>query len=135
MLNELVPEEGADMGEEKDKLMAEAFRYVKEQVADEGTSIHDASLPFADHLKTIMDMVYDHASLTRSTDFCLDHKHQMPRSFLQHFRHQGLYTGKENGYFSAFSPQYFSKDFPELVQAFLARPLSPTDFSNGLPMD
>ena len=72
MLNDLVPKEGADMGEKKDKWMAEAFRYVKEQVADEGTSIRDASLCFADHLKTIMDMVYDHASLTRSTDFCLD---------------------------------------------------------------
>ena len=43
--------------------------------------------------------------------------------------------GKKNGYFSAFSPQYFSEDFPELVRASLAGPLSPTDFSDGLPMD
>ena len=43
--------------------------------------------------------------------------------------------GKQNGYFSAFSPQYFSEDFSELVRAFLAGPLSPTDFSDGLPMD
>ena len=75
--------EGADMGEEKDERMAEAFKYVKEQVADEGTSIRDASLRFVDHLKTITDMVRDHASLTRSTDFCLDYEHQTLRSFLR----------------------------------------------------
>ena len=43
--------------------------------------------------------------------------------------------GKQNPYFSAFSLQYFSEDFPELVRSFLARPISPTDFSDGLPMD
>ena len=55
-----------------------------------------------------------------------------PTAFLSRL-HQT--EGKQNGYFSAFSPQYFSEDFPELVQAFLARPISPTDFSDGLPMD
>ena len=75
--------EGADTGEEKDERMAEAFKYVKKQVADEGTSICDVSLRFANHLKTITDMVRDHASLTCSTDFCLDYEHQMPRSFLR----------------------------------------------------
>ena len=60
--------EGADTREEKDERMAEAFKFVNEQVADEGTSIRDASLRFAEHLKTIMDMVRDHASSMRSTD-------------------------------------------------------------------
>ena len=36
--------------------------------------------------------------------------------------------GKQNPYFFAFSPQYFSNDFPVLVQAFLVRPQSPMDF-------
>ncbi|EDR00932.1 uncharacterized protein LACBIDRAFT_333636 [Laccaria bicolor S238N-H82] len=49
--------EGADTSEEKDERMAEAFKFVKEQIADEGTSIHDASLRFAEHLKTITDMI------------------------------------------------------------------------------
>jgi hypothetical protein len=43
--------------------------------------------------------------------------------------------GMQNDYFSAFSPQYFSDDFPALVRAFLVGPLSPTDFSDGIPMD
>ena len=43
--------------------------------------------------------------------------------------------GKQNTYFFAFSPQYFSDDFPVLVWAFLVGPQSPMDFSNGLPMD
>ena len=43
--------------------------------------------------------------------------------------------GKQNAYFFAFSPQYFSDDFLVLVQAFLVGPQSPTDFSDGLPMD
>ncbi|EDQ98706.1 uncharacterized protein LACBIDRAFT_335717 [Laccaria bicolor S238N-H82] len=49
--------EGADTSEEKDERMAEAFKFVKEQIADEGTSIRDASLRFAEHLKTITDMI------------------------------------------------------------------------------
>ena len=53
---------------------------------------------------------------------------------------RGLYTptafpsglcqteGKQNPYFFAFSLQYFSDDFPVLVQAFLVGPQSPMDF-------
>ena len=47
----------------------------------------------------------------------------------------GQTEGKQNPYFYAFSPQYFSDDFPELVRAFLGGPLSLTDFSDGLLMD
>ena len=43
--------------------------------------------------------------------------------------------GKQNPYFFAFSPQYFSDDFVELVRAFLGGPHSPMDFSNRLSMD
>ena len=80
-------------------------------------------------------------------DVCLHNASMTYMSLWYYVTCRGLYTptafpsglrrteGKQNGYFSAFSPQYFSEDFPELVRSFLAGPISPTDFSDGLPMD
>ena len=101
--------------------------------------------PWLDHLKSVLceGILWKQQPKLGQTFSEID-----PLSFQQtHEQFGGLYTptafpgglrrteGKQNTYFFAFSPQYFSDDFLVLVRAFLVRPQSPTDFSDGLPMD
>ena len=49
--------EGATTKEEKDERIKNAVKFLQDQITDEGTNVHDASLRFTDHLKAITDLV------------------------------------------------------------------------------
>jgi len=49
--------EGATMKEEKDERIHDAVSFIKNQVNEEGTNVHDASIHFASYMKEIRDVV------------------------------------------------------------------------------